>query len=133
MKAICCDTCDIWFHKTCVSMTSSVYSELNSTENWFCYRCHSTNCDTFHSYEFAVPTSNSFSVLANSEAEEVFISPLPQHPKAHSSPLGTTTTPAAHIPSYTTVVSTEATETGTRRETGSCRPKWSPIPTTADT
>ena len=31
------------------------------------------------------------------------------------------------------VVSTEATETGTRRETGSCRPKWSPIPTTADT
>ena len=105
MKAICCDTCDIWFHKTCVSMTSSVYSELNSTENWFCYRCHSTNCDTFHSYEFAVPTSNSFSVLANSEAEEVFISPLPQHPKAHSSPLGTTTTPAAHIPSYTTSTS----------------------------
>ena len=105
MKAICCDTCDIWFHKTCVSMTSSVYSELNSTENWFCYRCHATNCDTFHSYEFAVPTSNSFSVLANSEAEEVFISPLPQHPKAHSSPLGTTTTPAAHIPSYTTCTS----------------------------
>ena len=33
----------------------------------------------------------------------------------------------------TSVVSTEATETGTRRETGSCRPKWSPIPTTADT
>ena len=31
------------------------------------------------------------------------------------------------------VVSTEATATGTRRETGSCRPKWSPIPTTADT
>ena len=31
------------------------------------------------------------------------------------------------------VVSTEATETGTRRETGSCRPKWSPIPTTAVT
>ena len=105
MKAICCDTCDIWFHKTCVSMTSSVYSELNSTENWFCYRCHFTNCDTFHSYKFAVPTSNSFSVLANSEAEEVFISPLPQHPKAHSSPLGTTTTPAAHIPSYTTSTS----------------------------
>ena len=34
---------------------------------------------------------------------------------------------------YSIVVSTEATETGTRRETGSCRPKWSPIPTTAVT
>ena len=33
----------------------------------------------------------------------------------------------------TDVVSTEATETGTRRETGSCRPKWSPIPTIAVT
>ena len=37
--------------------------------------------------------------------------------------------PLSHI----CVVSTEATATGTRRETGSCRPKWSPIPTTADT
>ena len=53
-KAICFDTCNIWVHKTCVSMSSSDYSGLISTENWFCYRCHSTNCDTFHSYEFAV-------------------------------------------------------------------------------
>ena len=37
------------------------------------------------------------------------------------------------ITGYKIVVSTEATETGTRRETGSCRPKWFPIPTTAVT
>ena len=99
MKAVCCDTCDIWFHKTCVSMLSTEYSELNSVDNWFCYRCDSHNCDTFHAYEYSIPTSNSFSVLTPAP-DDVFSSPIPQTPKAHSSPHGTVPTAAAHIPSY---------------------------------
>ena len=59
-KATCCDNCDIWFHKSCVSMPSTLYSELNSVENWFCYRGFTHNCDTFHAYEYSVNSSNSF-------------------------------------------------------------------------
>ena len=100
MKAICCDNCDMWYHKSCASMSSTVYAELGSVEDWFCYKCHARNCDTFHAYEYSVFTRNSFSVLSTVDADDVFSSPLPQHPQAHSSPYGTVTTAAVHIPSY---------------------------------
>ena len=88
-KAICCDNCDIWFHKSCVSMSSTMYSELNAVKDWFCYRCFTHNCDTFHAYEYYVNTSNSFSALMTASANEVFISPLSQRPRAHRSPHNT--------------------------------------------
>ena len=100
-KAICCDNCDIWFHKSCASMSSTMYSELDSKVDWFCYRCHTHNCDTFHAYEYSLDTSNAFSVLMPTLPDEVFSSPVPQRPMAHSSPHGTQPAPAAaHIPSF---------------------------------
>ena len=46
-KVICCDNCDMWLHKYCVSMSSITYSELISKDNWFCYRRLSHDCDPF--------------------------------------------------------------------------------------
>ena len=65
-KAICCDSCDVWFHHTCASMSNSQYSDLHSRTDWFCYCCKSSriNSYTYHSYEFGIPTSNSFATCA---------------------------------------------------------------------
>ena len=50
-KAQCCDTCDVWFHHTCVDMSSRTYSSLTrSSKDWFCYRCNSINSSIYHEY-----------------------------------------------------------------------------------
>ena len=49
-QAICCDGCDIWFHRSCKSMTESHYNLLGGS-TWECCRCHSHLSNTFHSYE----------------------------------------------------------------------------------
>ena len=104
MKAICCDNCDIWFHKSCASMTSSVYSDLNS-EDWYCYRCHTLNCDTFHAYEYAIPTSNSFSALMSDVPDDVSTSlPMSMPPRAHSSPIGSLPAAVAHMPFHSSSI-----------------------------
>ena len=36
--AVCCDECDHWYHKTCISMTSSEYNDV-SDESWICAKC----------------------------------------------------------------------------------------------
>ena len=91
-KALCCDTCDVWFHHTCVDMSSRTYSSLTrSSKDWFCYRCNSINSSIYHEYEYTVPTRNSFSLLnlnlSTPLDDDVFTSP--QAPRAHSSPVGT--------------------------------------------
>jgi len=85
-------------------MTSLTYSELTS-EDWYCYRCHTLNCDTFHAYEYAIPTSSSFSALMSDVCDDVSISPpvsLP--PRAHSSPIGSLPTAVAHVPFYSSSI-----------------------------
>ena len=54
-QAIMCDACEVWFHKSCHSMSDSVYHGLSSEDSWQCYRCHSTLWDTFHSWELSEP------------------------------------------------------------------------------
>ena len=100
-KAIFCDNYYTWFHKFCVSMSSAMYSELNSKKDWFCYRCFTHNCEPFHAHEYSVDTSNSFSAPMTASENDVFISPLSQRPQAHNSPHDTQpAATAAHIPSY---------------------------------
>ena len=42
-RGVACDSCDIWYQCSCISMQSSEYSRLDSTtENWKCYRCDFT-------------------------------------------------------------------------------------------
>ena len=107
-KATCCDTCDVWFHKSCASMGSSTYSNLDLDVDWFCYRCnHASNSQLYHAYEYPIHTSNSFSVL--SHLPEVFASP-----QAHSSPVGT-------LPKKIAKISSDASSTPKGHTSGSYR------------
>ena len=52
--ALCCDCCDIWFHRSCLSLSESRYNALGQCdESWKCYRCHTvmSMSSIFHSYE----------------------------------------------------------------------------------
>ncbi len=47
-KALCCDRCDIWYHHSCISITSGEYLDLgNASDSWYCYRCNSHNVESF--------------------------------------------------------------------------------------
>ena len=50
--AMCCDCCQIWFHRTCHSMTESHYNNLGD-HSWKCCRCRTRLTDTFRSYELS--------------------------------------------------------------------------------
>ena len=68
MKAVCCDHCSIWFHKSCVSVSTQEYIRLgeNEDEHWPCPRCRSVNVQSFTFMSFNVSTSNRYEVLDDS-------------------------------------------------------------------
>ena len=42
--AIECDDCNLWYHKSCVSMSTSQYDHINAQDaSWNCYRCNHVN------------------------------------------------------------------------------------------
>ena len=87
--AICCDNCDIWFHRSCIDMGQDAFNSLaNKSVSWSCYRCHSQNYSViFHSSEVGVESSNRFSPLMNGSNTFLFPSPGPTFmPPKHSSP-----------------------------------------------
>ena len=90
-KALCCDECDVWLHKSCLHMRTTAYHDLetNVDINWYCPRCKTRNSSLYHSYEFSISTRNSFSVLSSIREDDVFTSPPSGRPIAQSSPLGT--------------------------------------------
>ena len=62
---IACDGCDVWHHKSCLSMCTQDYKDLERSHvAWKCCKCDSMNCDsfTFRSYELQI--SNSFQPLS---------------------------------------------------------------------
>ena len=86
-QAVCCDGCDLWYHKSCLEIDEDQYSSLN--------RASLTQSQSiFHSYE--IELSNSYSVLSHRSAREdislhSLTSPLAFNPPTHSSPV--------HVPS----------------------------------
>ena len=54
--AVACDACDIWFHRSCHSLSIREYENLGNEDSWRCYRCKTIVNDSFsyHSYELAV-------------------------------------------------------------------------------
>ena len=71
-KGVACDACDVWFHCSCISISSTEYSALNcSSAEWKCYRCQSANSGSlFHSYNLEV--HNPYSILADHPEDSVF-------------------------------------------------------------
>ena len=51
-SAVYCDACDIWFHRSCHSISVSTYNNLDE-ESWRCFKCLTFMSDSFsfHSYE----------------------------------------------------------------------------------
>ena len=52
-RGICCDSCDMWFHKDCVDMRSFTFLAYSTTNvSWICCRCNHSNFDRnlFHSF-----------------------------------------------------------------------------------
>ena len=69
-RGICCDSCDVWFHKDCVDMGSFTFLAYSTTNvSWICCRCNHPNFDRnlFHSFE--IETTNNFDNLNFSGSE----------------------------------------------------------------
>ena len=79
-----CDECDIWYHTSCMGVTSLNYEVLaNSNISWTCCNCGIPNFSTSLFSQWTIEFTNSFSTLSNlSESDDLPISP----PVATSSP-----------------------------------------------
>ena len=129
-QALCCDCCDIWYYKTCISMTSTEFGYLdNNSKSFLCFKCHhiSVLASRYHGYE--VETSNRFSVLAPLD-ESVFVSPGAP-PKHRSSLIGTTKSPrpaSIHLSatSSTQSHSSASSATASSRSTATTRDNSTP-------
>ena len=73
---ICCDSCDLWFHKDCVDMRSFTFLAYSTTNvSWICCRCNHSNFDRNLFYSFEIETTNNFDNLNSSGSENVVNSP----------------------------------------------------------
>ena len=61
---VCCDQCDLWYHKQCISMSSAEYEGL-ADESWKCLKCTTVNCSSFLYNGYNLNIENSFQVLSN--------------------------------------------------------------------
>ena len=57
---VCCDNCEVWFHKTCLSLSTSSFENIqDSNVSWICNRCNFTNSESslFQSYNLELHNS----------------------------------------------------------------------------
>ena len=91
-RALCCDSCSLWYHKTCLSMASDDYARLeeNASMSWHCLKCHTPLSDTYLSYD--IPVENMFDTLASIPGDDTVFNrstvsaSSPLAPLRHSSP-----------------------------------------------
>jgi hypothetical protein len=103
-RAFCCDGCDIWYHKTCISMCTQDFEHLeNRSISYICYKCNVPNYISNLQHSYTLDTTNLFDLLSNTSGDSLspnnnlnrqFI------PKYHSSPRGI---PKARIPATITI------------------------------
>jgi len=99
-RAVCCDDCSMWYHKSCTSMNSEMYNMLNNNHDdesiyWPCYKCDHKNTSVWCSHRnvpvhvynsFVLDTANSFAPLSG-DTSSVVDPPDPVFlPQSHSSP-----------------------------------------------
>ncbi len=84
--AVCCDSCDTWFHIDCQGMDEQMYDKLIGSEaSWICICCGIPNFCTSLFDSWRVQTTNTYSLLDES-TNTIPPSPDPGHPLASSSP-----------------------------------------------
>ena len=88
-RGICCDSCDMWFHKDCGDMGSFTFLAYSTTNvSWICCRCNHSNFDRNLLHSFEIETTNNFDNLNSSGSENVVNSPNSDFaPTQHSSPI----------------------------------------------
>ena len=93
---ITCESCDMWYHRSCVDLNMSSFNRLASSSRiWICAKCHS-------SYFFTIPStthllyltvSNSFDPISALDSDYPIFSPDPSspafQPKVYSTPTST--------------------------------------------
>ena len=95
-----CETCNVWYHRECVSITHSHYLALNNSAHvWICFMCQTPNFSNSSisitgSPEINFNSPNSFAVLSDlTGKDDVFLrSPLATlfNPPLFSTPTGDT-------------------------------------------
>ena len=71
-RGICCDSCDMWFHKDCVDMGSFTFLAYSTTNvSCICCRCNHPNFDRNLFDSFEIETINNFDNLNFSGSENV--------------------------------------------------------------
>ena len=106
---LCRDNCDMWFHPSCIDISSADYRALGqNSKKWKCYRCHTVNssCLMYHFYE--VNMYNRFSILSCVTYDSGFLndsSPSRGAVPWHSSPQTLHSSSEREFPSISTLSS----------------------------
>ena len=79
--AIACDTCDTWYHVTCMNMPLGVYRGITPNVSWICFKCGIPN---FSTTLFDTPSSDSINTSIATENTYSLLSEDPVSP-THSS------------------------------------------------
>ncbi len=66
----CCDQCDVWYHRSCISMNLQVYDGIEST-NWNCFACDSRNCSSFSYHAYNLNVTNNYGPLAGISGDDL--------------------------------------------------------------
>ena len=70
--ALCCDNCDVWYHKDCLSLSNTRYSLLGkSNVSWICLKCTSMNVDSFTYHSHCLDLTNTFNILNRPEISTI--------------------------------------------------------------
>lgn len=82
-NALCCDSCDVWYHIDCQGVYSHIYNCMESSNiSWECIQCGMPNFSTSLFNSSVIETSNFYNTLNDSS-----IIGSPGAPAAMSSPI----------------------------------------------
>ena len=60
---VCCDSCELWYHKDCMGMSSGIYASIKNI-SWYCVQCGMPNFST-SLFETHFEDANSFTPLSS--------------------------------------------------------------------
>ena len=99
-KAVCCDTCDTWYHTDCQGIPKHLYGIMNKSNiSWHCIQCGMPNFSTSFFNTSTIETSNIYDSLNQTSFNSIG---SPGAPTASSSPIAKQTNPSSKKPKLTT-------------------------------